>query len=78
MKGSVSETQEQQLLLKVGDHGCEYMTGGVVLILGNVGRNFAAGMSGGIAYIYKNDSFEKNNFNSEMIEFEKPRTQDMI
>ena len=55
----------------VGDHGCEYMTGGVVLILGNVGRNFAAGMSGGIAYIYKNDSFEKNNFNSEMIEFEK-------
>ncbi len=36
----------------VGDHGCEYMTGGRVLILGDTGRNFAAGMSGGIAYVY--------------------------
>jgi len=36
----------------VGDHGCEYMTGGNVIILGETGRNFAAGMSGGIAYVY--------------------------
>ena len=36
----------------VGDHGCEYMTGGVVLCLGKTGKNFGAGMSGGIAYIY--------------------------
>ena len=36
----------------VGDHGCEYMTGGVVVVLGKTGRNFAAGMSGGIAYVY--------------------------
>ena len=36
----------------VGDHGCEYMTGGIVVILGDTGRNFAAGMSGGIAYVY--------------------------
>ena len=36
----------------VGDHGCEYMTGGRVMILGDTGRNFAAGMSGGIAYVY--------------------------
>ena len=44
----------------VGDHGCEYMTGGVVLCLGKTGKNFGAGMSGGIAYIYdKNKSFEK-------------------
>ena len=35
-----------------GDHGCEYMTGGRVLVLGLTGRNFAAGMSGGIAYVY--------------------------
>ena len=43
-----------------GDHGCEYMTGGSVVILGNTGRNFAAGMSGGIAYIYdKDNSFRK-------------------
>ena len=36
----------------VGDHGCEYMTGGRAIILGATGRNFAAGMSGGIAYVY--------------------------
>ena len=36
----------------VGDHGCEYMTGGRVVVLGDTGRNFAAGMSGGIAYVY--------------------------
>jgi glutamate synthase domain-containing protein 3 len=36
----------------VGDHGCEYMTNGLVIVLGSTGRNFAAGMSGGIAYVY--------------------------
>ncbi len=47
----------------VGDHGCEYMTGGRVVILGDIGRNFGAGMSGGIAYIYapKNDISKKCN-----------------
>ena len=35
----------------VGDHGCEYMTGGIVVVLGSTGRNFAAGMSGGIAFV---------------------------
>lgn len=46
----------------VGDHGCEYMTGGHVVILGNVGKNFAAGMSGGIAYIKPDhiEAFKKN------------------
>ena len=45
----------------IGDHGCEYMTGGIAVILGEVGRNFGAGMSGGIAYIYDvNQTFEKN------------------
>lgn len=39
----------------IGDHGCEYMTGGRVAILGDVGKNFAAGMSGGIAYVYTED-----------------------
>jgi glutamate synthase (ferredoxin) len=44
----------------IGDHGCEYMTGGVAVILGEVGRNFGAGMSGGIAYVYDpHKSFEK-------------------
>ncbi|PKB41908.1 glutamate synthase (NADH) large subunit [Cellulophaga sp. RHA19] len=45
----------------IGDHGCEYMTGGVAVILGEVGRNFGAGMSGGIAYVFDpNKTFEKN------------------
>jgi glutamate synthase (NADPH/NADH) large chain len=38
-----------------GDHGCEYMTGGTVVVLGKTGRNFAAGMSGGVAYVYDED-----------------------
>jgi glutamate synthase (ferredoxin) len=61
----------------VGDHGCEYMTGGTAIILGDIGRNFAAGMSGGVAYIYKSTKFDKRNFNSEMIEFEDPSNQDL-
>lgn len=61
----------------VGDHGCEYMTGGTAIILGDIGRNFAAGMSGGVAYIYKSTNFDKRNFNSEMIEFEDPSSQDL-
>ena len=45
----------------IGDHGCEYMTGGVAVILGEVGRNFGAGMSGGIAYIFdEKETFRKN------------------
>ncbi len=51
----------------IGDHGCEYMTGGVVLVLGPVGRNFAAGMSGGIAFVFdENKDFEKT-CNKEMV-----------
>jgi glutamate synthase (NADPH/NADH) large chain len=54
----------------VGDHGCEYMTGGAVIVLGETGRNFAAGMSGGVAYIYdKANSFRKN-CNMEMVMFD--------
>ncbi|XP_067612617.1 uncharacterized protein [Eurosta solidaginis] len=51
----------------VGDHGCEYMTGGVVVILGLTGRNFAAGMSGGIAYIYDVDGSFKTKVNPESV-----------
>jgi glutamate synthase (NADPH/NADH) large chain len=55
----------------IGDHGCEYMTGGIVVILGDFGRNFAAGMSGGIAYIYNKEGiFDEKNFNLEMVELE--------
>ncbi|WP_077621836.1 glutamate synthase large subunit [Sediminibacillus massiliensis] len=55
----------------IGDHGCEYMTGGRVAILGDAGKNFGAGMSGGIAYVYAEDKEAfKYLANTEMIEFE--------
>ena len=55
----------------VGDHGCEYMTGGVVVVLGQTGRNFAAGMSGGFAYIFDEDGTFPNRCNQEMVDLEK-------
>ncbi|RUL48044.1 glutamate synthase large subunit [Lysinibacillus antri] len=56
----------------IGDHGCEYMTGGRVVILGDVGKNFAAGMSGGIAYVLPTDEEAfKEKCNMEMIQFER-------
>jgi len=54
----------------VGDHGCEYMTGGRVVILGPTGRNFAAGMSGGIAYIWDPDQSFAARCNAEMVALE--------
>jgi len=60
----------------VGDHGCEYMTGGRVVVLGKTGRNFAAGMSGGIAYVYDDDGQFAKKCNMEMVELEKPDTQE--
>ncbi len=54
----------------VGDHGCEYMTGGRVLVLGATGKNFAAGMSGGIAYVLDEDSKLYMNLNKEMVAIE--------
>ena len=52
----------------VGDHACEYMTGGVVVVLGPTGRNFAAGMSGGIAFVYDPDGTFSKNCNPEMVD----------
>ncbi|MBI3801352.1 MAG: glutamate synthase large subunit, partial [Deltaproteobacteria bacterium] len=54
----------------VGDHGCEYMTGGRVVVLGNTGRNFAAGMSGGTAYVFDEDGSFKNRCNLETVSLE--------
>ncbi len=54
----------------VGDHGCEYMTGGRIVVLGRTGRNFAAGMSGGIAYVYDGDNKFRTRFNKEMVRLE--------
>jgi glutamate synthase (NADPH) large chain len=54
----------------VGDHGCEYMTGGRVVVLGRTGRNFAAGMSGGLAYVFDADDAFARNCNIDMVELE--------
>jgi glutamate synthase domain-containing protein 3 len=54
----------------VGDHGCEYMTGGRAVIIGETGRNFAAGMSGGFAYVLDEDSMFEKRCNLEMVELE--------
>ncbi len=54
----------------VGDHGCEYMTGGRVVVLGRTGRNFAAGMSGGVAYVYDKDRGFANRCNTELVDLE--------
>ncbi|HYF33540.1 MAG TPA: glutamate synthase large subunit [Chitinophagaceae bacterium] len=54
----------------VGDHGCEYMTGGHVVILGDTGRNFAAGMSGGIAYVYDVKGSFAINCNTDMVDLD--------
>jgi glutamate synthase (NADPH/NADH) large chain len=53
-----------------GDHGCEYMTGGTVVVLGRTGRNFAAGMSGGIAYVYDPDGSFRTRCNPAMVSLE--------
>jgi glutamate synthase (NADPH) large chain len=61
----------------VGDHGCEYMTGGKVVILGPAGRNFAAGMSGGMAYVYDPDRRLPDHLNAEMVELEELDDDDL-
>ncbi|MBX9852540.1 MAG: glutamate synthase large subunit [Cytophagaceae bacterium] len=60
----------------VGDHGCEYMTGGIAVILGETGRNFAAGMSGGIAYIWDPAKNFAGHCNMEMVEFDQIDQED--
>ena len=57
-----------------GDHGCEYMTGGTVAVLGKTGRNFAAGMSGGVAYVYDEDGQFAKRCNTAMVSLEKVLT----
>ncbi len=61
----------------VGDHGCEYMTGGRVIVIGKTGVNFAAGMSGGIAYVFDEDGNFYRKCNLEMVILEKPTKEDI-
>ena len=60
----------------VGNHGCEYMTGGTVVVLGNTGQNFAAGMSGGVAYVYDEDGLFNKRCNPSMVSLEKVETKE--
>jgi len=60
----------------IGDHGCEYMTGGVVVVLGQTGRNFAAGMSGGVAFVLNELDQFQSRCNMGMVELEKVKTAD--
>ncbi|GAB3873161.1 hypothetical protein GCM10027610_139860 [Dactylosporangium cerinum] len=59
----------------VGDHGCEYMTGGAVVVLGPTGRNFAAGMSGGVAYIW---NLDRTLVNTELVDLEPVSSPDTL
>jgi len=54
-----------------GDHTCEYMTGGVIVILGKTGNNFGAGMTGGLSFIYDEDNLFKNKINNQSVEIDK-------
>jgi glutamate synthase (NADPH) large chain len=62
----------------VGDHGCEYMTGGRVVVLGPTGRNFGAGMSGGIAYVYDADGTFPSRLNQEMVVLDELEEDDRV
>ncbi|KAH9677182.1 NADH-dependent glutamate synthase 1 [Citrus sinensis] len=62
----------------VGDHGCEYMTGGTVVVLGKTGRNFAAGMSGGIAYVLDVDGKFRSRCNPELVDLDKVEEEEDI
>jgi glutamate synthase (NADPH/NADH) large chain len=66
----VRNSGAQAVVEGVGDHGCEYMTGGTVVVLGVTGRNFAAGMSGGLAYVLDEDGSFKNRCNQSMVQLE--------
>ena len=67
---AVRNSGAQAVVEGVGDHGCEYMTGGVVVILGSTGRNFAAGMSGGIAFVFDKQNSFTSLYNPSMVELQ--------
>ena len=67
---AVRNSNASAVIEGIGDHGCEYMTGGRVVVLGPTGRNFGAGMSGGVAYIWDADDTFANRFNSAMADIE--------
>ncbi len=67
---AVRNSGAEAVIEGVGDHGCEYMTGGTVAVLGTTGRNFAAGMSGGIAYVFDREGKFASRCNTAMVDLE--------
>ncbi|MGB3779305.1 MAG: glutamate synthase subunit alpha, partial [Tunicatimonas sp.] len=74
---AVRNSGVQAVVEGIGDHGCEYMTGGTVVVLGKTGRNFAAGMSGGMAFIYDPDQTFAQHCNQELVDLETPSEEDV-
>ena len=72
---AVRNSGAETVVQGVGDHGCEYMTGGTVVVLGTTGRNFAAGMSGGIAYVLDEDGGFASRCNTAMVTLEPVLTE---
>ncbi|HZN26131.1 MAG TPA: glutamate synthase large subunit, partial [Burkholderiales bacterium] len=72
---AVRNSGAEAVVQGVGDHGCEYMTGGTVVVLGMTGRNFAAGMSGGVAYVLDEDGGFAGRCNTAMVELEPVLTE---
>ena len=72
---AVRNSGVQAVVEGVGDHGCEYMTGGTIVVLGMIGRNFAAGMSGGIAYVFDEDGLFAERCNTAMVDLEPLLTE---
>lgn len=73
---AVRNSGVQTVIEGIGDHGCEYMTGGKVVILGSTGKNFAAGMSGGVAYVLDRDNDFHKNLNPELVDLDALTIED--
>jgi glutamate synthase (NADPH/NADH) large chain len=74
----VRNSGAQVVVEGIGDHGCEYMTGGIAVILGPTGRNFAAGMSGGIAYVWDHHGDFEDKLNPELVDLDPLEKEDRI
>lgn len=72
---AVRNSGAQAVVEGVGEHGCEYMTGGCVVVLGPTGKNFAAGMSGGVAYVLDEENHLYKNLNKQLVSMETPGTR---
>ena len=73
---AVRNSGAQAVVEGVGDHGCEYMTGGIVVVIGPTGHNFAAGMTGGVAYVHDPEGRFSERCNRALVDLEDPGPED--